>query len=119
MPGAKFGQIMLITLASIGCTQMLHPKYLDQKDAKFTLKELERDGNGPIYLHLRGFIFHSSLAVEYVNINTQNYRQHVIIGLTPVRKGKDGNFDIRVPLTSERQAVILGDPGVPIWPTQQ
>ncbi|MEO7329567.1 MAG: hypothetical protein ABI193_13390 [Minicystis sp.] len=95
---------------------MINPKTLELKYAKLTIRKLERANDGELYLHLSGFIFHSSMAVESVRVVRNGVTQHVLISLVPVRKGKDGNFDVRVPLTHETDTVVFGEPPEQVWP---
>lgn len=93
---------------------MSYPNQVEAKDVKFTQIELDQ-ANGSI-LQLRGFIFHSALAVDQVSIADRDGARLVSISLVPVRSGRDGNFAIAVPLDNPGQKVLFGSSATPIWP---
>lgn len=97
---------------------MVYPTVLELPDTKLTLRQVERGADGALFLHLRGFAFHSSLAVDGVSITRREGHPLVVIALVPVRKGKDGNFDLRVELASEQEIVMFGDQAQQVWPVQ-
>ncbi len=96
----------------------MYPKVLELADAKLTLRQVERAPDGSLYLHLKGFSFHSSLAVDEVSISAHQGRSLVLVQLIPVRKGKDGNFDVRVHVLTENDEVLFGEKAQKVWPLQ-
>ena len=99
-----------------GCEAKVYPKVLELKDTKLLLRQLEHDPDGQAFVRLKGFAFHSSLAVDDVSVSSNAGTHSVMITLVPVRRGKDGNFDLRIPLGSEADKVVFGEKAAAVWP---
>lgn len=112
----KLWQLAAIVITLLGCEGKVYPKVLELSDAKLTLSQIERDPEGSLYLHLKGFSFHSSLAVDEVSIKSHQGLSLVIVRLIPVRKGKDGNFDVRVLVSAQDEVVLFGEKAEKVWP---
>ena len=97
---------------------MLYPDVLEIEDAKILRKALETTASGELGLRLVGFVFHSGLAVDQVQVSRTEGSALVRVMLVPVRRGKDGNFDVRVPLTSPTERVLFGNRQAVVWPEQ-
>ena len=107
---------MASLLALFGCEDSMYPKILEIADTKIILRQIEHAPDGVIYLHLRGFSFHSSLAVDHVMVSQHDGSTLILVHLVPVRKGKDGNFDLTVRLLNENNTVFFGNNHQVIWP---
>lgn len=85
----------------------MYPKVLELKDTKLLLDQLERDPDEQAFVQLKGFAFQSSLAVGDVSVSSNAGTHTVMIKLAPVRRGKDGTFDLRIPVSSQSDGVFM------------
>jgi len=106
-------RILLILFVIGGC--MNHPEYVEAKDVRFL--EITKVNVGNTFkLHIKGFIFHSSLAVKAVDIKNIESNIWVMIKLKPTGKGLSGAFDFYVPIQSDSSVVVFGLSKTQIWP---
>lgn len=97
---------------------MAYPEFVDAKDVRFfEITEVTKGDRN--YLHLRGLVFHSALAVKGVEITAEPDGQWVLISLTPTTKGLSGAFEVDVPLLESKKVVKFGPLKTKIWPTEQ
>ena len=97
---------------------MSYPEYVEARDVRFTRMQL-RPGDGPPTLDVAGFVFHSALAVKGVQVTRHEGQRQVLVALTPVGRGGDGNFAVEVVLDRPDEPVVFGPAAAPIWPPQQ
>lgn len=89
---------------------------LTLKDARITHLGVEPHGDGSLRLRVRGFAFHSSLAVRDTRVSQSGGAPLVMVTLVPLAGGRDGNFDVSVPLAAADQQVLFGPNQEQIWP---
>ena len=94
------------------------PEFVDAKDVRF-FEITEVTKGDRTYLHLRGLVFHSALAVKGIEIAAEPDGQWVRVGLTPASKGLSGAFEVDVPLLESKKNVKFGPLKTKIWPTEQ
>ncbi len=94
---------------------MSYPRIVESNDVKFVEVNYATIGDRS-YLKLKGFIFHSSLAVLRTEIKQESDGSLVLIYLTPASKSSSGRFEILVPMDSHDQKVLFGSSKVQIWP---
>lgn len=95
-----------------GC--MNHPEFVDARDVRLLEKRVIGAGTERV-LYLRGFVFHSALAVQEVLIDRQKGVPWVQIRLTPAGPGLSGRFEVRVPIPEPIDRVLLGAEKAVIW----
>ena len=95
---------------------MSYPEFVEAKDVRFTTMQLVREGDGTSRLHVAGFIFHSALAVEDIELKRDGADVHMMVRLTPVRSGLSGRFDTFVALPDGVTGVTFGPAKARIWP---
>ena len=97
---------------------MTHPEFVEAKDVRFfEITEVTKGGRN--YLHLRGLVFHSALAVKGIEITAEPDGQWVLVSLTPATRDLSGTFEVDVPLLESKKVVKFGPLKTKIWPTEQ
>ena len=108
--------MMMSVLTMLGACHVTYPDHVEAADVRFTKRALRRQSDGTPVLDLAGFIFHSSLAVRGVTVQRQDGKVHVMVALTPIGRGGDGNFTAEIPLVRPDEPVVFGTKAVAIWP---
>lgn len=104
-----------MALATIGLSAGWGPSIVDAKDVRFFSIEERRNGPERV-LHLDGLVFHSSLAVERVDLSYEGDAVIVEVRLTPAGNGLSGSFVTDVSLHAETKRVLFGPTRQQIWP---
>lgn len=87
----------------------------EARDVQFVAIELV-DALRATAVHVRGFVFHSSLAVKDVMVARDADEVLLNLTLTPVRRGLSGRFSVDIPVTSGSERVLFGPGKTQIWP---
>lgn len=106
----------LLALLFGGC--MNYPEFVEARDVKFL--EMREIGMGSERcLYLRGFVFHSALAVKQVDIGRHDGQPWVRIALEPTGPGRSGAFELRVPIPGPDARVWFGPSRTLLWPVSR
>lgn len=97
-----------------GCQRTM---VVEAKDVKFyEVSEIHKDSGA--YVRIHGLVFHSSLAVERIEMRTHDSAIVVEVYLIPAKKGLSGSFTTEVPLQGDVKKVLFGKAETQIWPNQ-
>lgn len=116
MESVKMKSACLTTvLFALQGAAMSYPKIVESKDVKFVELAYSIVGDRSS-LKLKGFIFHSALAVLKAEIKQESDGTLVLIYLTPANKSNSGRFDLDVPIYANDTKVFFGSTKAQIWP---
>lgn len=67
------------------------------------------------HVKIKGLVFHSSIAVESVQIRRIGNSAQVLLELTPARPELSGGFTIDIPIDCDLDRVLFGHSATEIW----
>jgi hypothetical protein len=104
----------VLTFLPGGCQQ---PMIVEAKDVKFyEITEIRKDSKTVV--RIDGLVFHSSLAVQRIEIQKRDEAAVIYVFLVPAKKGLSGSFTTEVPIQGDVQRILFGKSEVQIWPKQ-
>lgn len=80
-----------------------------------TLKAVEENENGLLYLHVSGASGHSSLGIQRVDLITKKSEIIIKPKLVIINLAKSGWFDITIQIPPNIQQVLYGDRECELW----
>jgi hypothetical protein len=104
----------LLTLSVLAIGGCMKTMIVEAKDVKFFEIKDALAPSGRV-VKIKGLVFHSSLAVDHVDIQRSGENVTISVILTPARTGLSGSFTLEVPLAKDEKRILFGPSKVQIW----